>query len=394
MTHPDTPSQADRLDRLMSYLGSDPENTALLADALQLALEAQPEKAAALLAHLEKYGTQNAAVAAHGALLALHLLDFRQAASLGEAAIAGGLDTRALRFNTAYAQLYLGNTSRVNELLTEAGEHYEDCTPDYLVLKARALHHLERPEEAEKLLRLAIAHQPENADALGILALLLQEEGRDDEALTYAEQALAIAPRQMEALLARADSFFDREDMNAARDAYQTTLDAHPASGRAWSGLGQIAFGQFEFAEAEKLLKEAVLHMPNHIGTWHVLAWIYILQEQPGKAREILLKSYALDRNFGDTHGGLAVVDAMEGKEAEARTGIRKALRLAPDGMAARYAELLLLEKSGDKVAAQQLVDTVLSQPASEDGMLRRTLVEKKLLEMRGKPLKSPFKTH
>lgn len=371
--------QPSRLERMLSYIGTDPQNQALLADALQLAIEARDvEKGLVLLAHIEKYGTQDPVVEAHAALLALQAGNYKQAVVFGEAALAGGIDAQAIRFNTAYAQLYCGNHARVDELLTEA-EGYDSCSPEYLVLKASALHHLARPEEAETLLRLAIVKAPQHTDALGLLALLLQEDNRSNEAQVLADKALAIAPTHLEALLARADSHFDNNDLQAARNAFEIAVQQHPESGRAWSGLGHIAFSELDFQSAEKLLQEAINHMPDHIGTWHVLAWIYILQGHPEKARKALLASYELDRNFGDTHGGLAVVDVMQGKEAEARTGIRKALRLAPDGMAARYAELLLLERAGDTDSARQLVETVLNQPAGDRDMLRKTLVEQKL---------------
>jgi Tfp pilus assembly protein PilF len=152
--------------------------------------------------------------------------------------------------------------------------------------------------------------------------------------------------------------------------------------GHAWSGLGKIAFSQFDFTTAEQHLLEAVKHMANHIGTWHLLAWVYILQNAPGKARTALEKAYEIDRNFGDTHGGLAVVDVMENHDDEARVRIRKAKRLMPEGTSALYAEWLLLLKADDAADAKALFAATLDQlqPNSQDS--RRTLVERKLYEL------------
>lgn len=372
-------AQPNRLDRLLGYLGADPHNQTLLAEALQLVTDEQLiEQGQVLLAHIEKYAPPGPAVAAHAALLELQLAHYPQAAAYGEAAIAAGIDALSVRFNTAYAQLYCGNAARVDELLTEA-DGYDEYPAEYLLLKARALHHLERPDEAETLLQLAIGKSPDNADALGLLALLQQEDDRLDAAMQNANLALTQNPQQLEALLALAGVYFDQDDMPNARAAYEDTVRYHATSGRAWSGLGQIAFAEFNFETAEKYLLEAVRHMTDHIGTWHVLAWIYILQGNAEKAREVLLKSYEIDRSFGDTHGGLAVVDVMQGKDEEARIGIRKSLRLAPDSMAAHYAELLLLEKAGNSTAARQLVEDVLNKPTADGKHLRRTLVEQKL---------------
>ncbi len=375
MTFPDS---TQRLDRLLGYLAHDPTNPSLLTTALQVASEAgDGERLAVLLAHLEKYALQEPVLCAHACLAALQLGQYALAAQWGEQALAGGIDDTALRFNTAFAQFYLGDMARTEALLVTA-QPLESYALDYLLLKARALHHLDHTEEAIALLRPVAAAHPEQAEVLGLLALLLQEEQQEDAAYALAQQALALAPEQPDALLALADYHFDRSEFALADEVYTCLTTLNPQHGRAWSGLGHIAFADLDFAQAEALLLQAVQHMPNHIGTWHTLAWIAILQNQPELARERLMRAYALDRTFGDTHGGLAVVDVMQGKDAEARVGIRKALKLMPQGMAARYAELLLLEKAGDQAAARQLVESVFNQPAARGNVLRKALVQAK----------------
>jgi tetratricopeptide (TPR) repeat protein len=390
MNDPQTPS---RLDRLMRFLDADPRNPQLLSDALQLALAERDEaRARSLLAHVNSHGAPSPEVAAHSALLHLQLGDAGAAARYGEQALENGLNDPSVRFNTAYAQLYTGNYGRVDELL--APLRNSDSPPELLVLHARALHHLEKYEDAKTALADVLRQRPDNAEALGMLALLEQEDDALEPAMELAQKALQLDAGQLEALLALAGCYQDQDNLPDARAWYQAAVEHHPTCGRAWSGLGVLAFSQFEFVTAEQYLLEAVKHMPDHIGTWHVLSWIYILQNEPAKARAALDKSYALDRSFADTHGGLAVVDVMEGKDEEARIGIKKAQRLDPNAMAARYAELLLLQKSGDTEAARQLVNTTLDQPAYEGGELRRDLVEKKLREMLALQARNNTKLH
>lgn len=375
------PQTSSRLDRLLRFLGADPKNPQLLADALQLAqAEGDAEKAAVLLAHVEKYGVPNPVVAAHAALLHLQLGQPGPAARYGEDALAAGLDEPTIRLNTAWAQLYNGDHGRVDALLAPLSQG--DVPPETLVLHSRALHHLERPEEAKALLTRALQAAPEHAEALGMLALLEQEDDHHDSAIALAQKALLHDPDQRDALLALAECYFEQDNLPESRAWYQAAVTHHPQLGRAWSGLGKIAFSQFDFTTAEQHLLEAVKHMANHIGTWHLLAWVYILQNAPGKARAALEKAYEIDRNFGDTHGGLAVVDVMENRDDEARVRIRKARRLMPEGTAALYAEWLLLVKVGDTAGAGALFATTLDQPLPSGQDPRRSLVERKLQEL------------
>jgi Tfp pilus assembly protein PilF len=116
--------------------------------------------------------------------------------------------------------------------------------------------------------------------------------------------------------------------------------------------------------------------MPDHIGTWHVLAWIEILLGNVPAAHSAFRRALALDRNFSETHGGLAVVDALQGREAEARLHIKRALRLDRQSVAVCYAELLLLRREGKTAQAKAVIDELLARPASAEGLQYRDLVE------------------
>ncbi|WP_170866243.1 tetratricopeptide repeat protein [Pseudomonas sp. NFACC24-1] len=165
-------------------------------------------------------------------------------------------------------------------------------------------------------------------------------------------------------------------NITASRNAWLHTVAVHPECGRAWSGLARLEFNELEFDAAEEHLKTAVKFMPDHIGTWHLLAWIYILRGDSIQARRALDCSYALDRNFGETHGGLAIVDILEGMTERAQKGIRRALKLKPDGLSARYAEALLLQQAGHPEKAAQVIDQVLDRTRPDSSDTGRVLME------------------
>lgn len=351
-----------RLERLLSFLENDPENLAIYRDAIITALESDDmEHCRILLSHIAANGIQDSYILAHAAHLALRTNDIPMAVKFGEVAIADGIVDPSVMFNAAFAHFHYGNHARANDLITlNDGTKWPS---DAALLKARCLHYLELHEEAEKLLLDTIQAHKGNADALGILALISHEIGKNDAAFKYADLALGINESQHEALLTFAELHIEQEDEEKAKHFLENTLRHHPESGRAWLGLGQLDFVKLDLDTAETHLKKAAELMPSHIGTWHMLAWTYILKDQPALARDMLNRSYEIDRSFADTHGALAVVDVMEGHDEQASIRIKKALRLSPDAMAARYAELLLLRKKGDDNGARALIERAMQNP-------------------------------
>jgi tetratricopeptide (TPR) repeat protein len=368
-------AEQQRLARLVTFLGHDPGNLTLLCDAMGLAI-ALGDRAIGqqLIAHVNSHAIDNPNVLAHGAHLLLQAADYPAAAAFGDKAIAAGLNDPAVVFNTALGHFYSADFAAADTLLAHLTQH-SDCPAATLLMHARALHQLEDTEAAEGLVVRAQHLEPDNLDIRGLLALLLYENDKLAQALSTAHETLAIDADQRDALIACATVQFEQHNVAASRKAWVHTLKVYPDCGRAWSGLGLLEFGELEFDLAESHLNTAVQFMPHHIGTWHVLAWVYILRNDNTQARAALENSYALDRSFGDTHGGLAVVDIMEGQPDKARKGIRRALRLKPDSLAAHYAQALLLQQAGQTAEAQQLINGLLEKNRPGGEITGRMLV-------------------
>jgi Tfp pilus assembly protein PilF len=113
---------------------------------------------------------------------------------------------------------------------------------------------------------------------------------------------------------------------------------------------------------ARSLLERASTNMPDHIGTWHALAWCQLLQGDLAGAKRSFDKAFALDRTFGETHGGFALVHALRSERKEAEESIKRAVRLDPQGRAARYAQSVLLMDEGRIDEARKLVDSILER--------------------------------
>ena len=234
-----------------------------------------------------------------------------------------------------------------------------------LPVRARCLHHLGRLNEAIDDCDILLATAPEGPDSTqthGLLALLLYDKGRWDDAGTHATMALQYEPRQLEALLVRACLYCDagKHEYTRAQECFRTLLEHHPDCGRAWLRLALLEFSQLRFDSARRHIERATRYIPGHIGTWHVLAWIHLLQQEVSAAKAAFQQSLALNRNFAETHGGLAVVAALQGHDIEARASIKRALRLDQRSLAARFAQLLLLKREGRETEADALLRSVV----------------------------------
>ncbi|RZU38475.1 tetratricopeptide repeat protein [Fluviicoccus keumensis] len=366
VTPPAPPTR--RLDRLLGFLSHDPANATLLTDTLQEAIQEGDLAAGSdILSRAARAGVNAAAFQARALHFCLLKTDYESAAAYGDSALAQGLRHSAVVFNTAFARFYLQQYPQCLELLLPYCREQEGHAAAN-VLAARALHHADREEEALERVLQALEAEPDNAEALGVKALLLYEADDNAEALFCAEHALTLNPDQLDALLAKGEVLLEAERYEMAGQVLAHLVERHPSCGRAWSDLALCAFQDLDLAEVERCGRLAVSLMPDHIGTWHLLAWVYLMRGELPEARQAFQASYALDPDYAETLGGLAAVDALEGHRAKAEQGIRRALALDAACMAAQVAELVLLRQEGNDVEVEALVREMLGRPVDESG--------------------------
>jgi len=77
-------------------------------------------------------------------------------------------------------------------------------------------------------------------------------------------------------------------------------------------------------------IEAAATHLAEHIGTWHVLAWVDIMLGDVADARAAFETALSLDRNFAETHGaGQAGAALQRMQRAHARSRSSGVVRLA-----------------------------------------------------------------
>jgi len=355
-----------RVARLREFFAVDQTNSDLaceLADALLAQGEAS--QADAVLAALPS--RESVGVRFRIARCALAQGRYAASESLLRGLIEDGHSSVAVLHDLAFAQLCQRQVDTAAATLEHAIASHGETHPLY-VLAARVAMMRARHDEAAAHAEAALSLLPDDPQAQGVLALALFDGGHSERAAYVARTCLEHTPDQHEALLVASTLALWTQDLDSAQALYEVTLSRHPNSGRALSGYGQVAMLRSDLARAHDILQAAVRAMPDHIGTWHALAWTQLLLGQRDAAESSYQSAYAVDRNFGDTHGGLALIAAMRGDHAAAEQGIQRALRLDPDAFTARYAKSLLLEARGDSAGAEAIM-TQLLQSAPPNGV-------------------------
>lgn len=357
----------DRLKRLLSFVEQDPTNLQLLADAAECALDAGDTATATQL--LDRYAAQTP--------LPPQLLNLRghvalqdqrydhAAAIFRELLPANELDT-SLRFNLAWSLAMQNDFAGSGALLDDATI---DANPRAASLLIEALHHQGLIEEAlERGADLAARH-PADASLMGALATAALDIEQRDLALQYAEQA-ADNPDGLSTLGMLA---LENDDPAKALPMFQQALASAPNNPRALLGEGLVLLSQGNQAAASHALDGAAERFGTHLGTWVAAGWSHFVQGDYKTSRARFEAALAVDDTFAETHGGLAVLDVVEGHLDEARRRTEIAFKLDRACFSAALARSMLLAASGDEAGAGRVLAMAMNAPIAPGG---RTLAQ------------------
>ena len=347
----------ERILRLRGFLEIDADNVPLMLDLgdlehraghfseaeslLQRALELQPdnEKGHSRLGNLmisqarfaeaetifrsllERRETSPEPVLQHNLGIALAYQDrWQEALDNFVAARKGGVGDSENPLFQAYCLINLGKTQEVEGALIAA---LEGCEDDRVIGRS-ALLQMEYLDfkTAVKTAEQALARNPENIDANVVTSSWLMEQQEVDEAAPQITRILEIEPDNHRALLNQALVQMYNQEIPAAIDTFQRVLEL----------------------------------TPRVVGTWVALGWAYIANNDLRNAEQTFKKGLEIDRNFGETHGGLATVYALQGRLDDSRREAKLATGLNKGGFGAVYANSLVLEQKGKRDAAVRLL--------------------------------------
>lgn len=347
MANPTDTAAAQQLARLESYLLQDPDNLRLLADladgylraarwsdarqVLARTLAAQPADPVARyrMAVVERVGGD--------AGVALDLL---------QGLHRDGVSDPAVLQELALVQATRGEWPAVADALApiEVATLPAAQGDDVWLLRVRALHHTGQLDEAaaEGQAWMAARGPALPLTAAGALATLFLDCSRLDLLEQVSTAAGAAAASNAELLTANGYLHLGTGQTDLAAQQFARGVDLSPRLGRAHLGVGLAAAMRGDVAAAVAALEHTTEVMPEHLGSWHALAWMHLLKRDLVAARRVFDTALEKDHNFGDTHGGLALVTALSGERTQALEHLRVARRLDPRSMNAAIAGLVL----------------------------------------------------
>jgi tetratricopeptide (TPR) repeat protein len=276
-------------------------------------------------------------------------------------------------FNIGLCHYCLGEYAAAREPLQEAYELGER-TPGLLRLLISSLHHLGLMDEA---VALADAHSEaahNDGPLAGVLALLYLDAEQAGPAARWARVALKFNPSSVDGLTVQATLHIAQMRTEEARREFDQILQLAPQAGRAWLGLGTLALLAQDLPRAKELFHTAVKYMGGHVGTLHMLAWTELAAGAYIGAQRAFEDALALNRNFAETHGGLAALAALRGDREAAQRSIEVAERLDSECLAAQLARALLASGSDPQLARRIILETAGTLASKDSSALSRLL--------------------
>ncbi len=365
---PPSTKPADRLERLLGFLAADPANERLRTDVFETALaagafdEAQRQAVWALTRNPVDFAWRHRLV-----LLDMARGEWDEARALLQGLKNEGQAGPAIECNLAYVDFAQGRLAEAESRLHALAGDELAQSPQGLAVLLSCQHRRGAPEEAVATFA-PFAPRVESASAFGAASLAAVDAEDLAVAAAWADQALARDRRQPEALVAKATLRLAEKDAQAALELLAIVLARKPDDGRALStaALAELLAGRV--AQARALFERSVVTMPRHVGTWLGFGWCDVFLNDLAGAHTAFETALALDPTFGESHGALAVVAALDGRRAEAETAIRRARGLDPRGLSAQYAQGVLDGERDDPQRFIASAQAALRRHSTPDG--------------------------
>ncbi|MBM3777319.1 MAG: tetratricopeptide repeat protein [Acidimicrobiia bacterium] len=214
----------------------------------------------------------------------------------------------------AEAVIAYRNALRIDNTFGEAHARlaaaYLEVDPPDLVAAAR-----ERLRAAELL--------PDSLEAQVKAAEIMLLAGRFTDAFTYANKALQLDPKNVDALLIKGGAAAQFKDLDGAVTYVQQAIRLAPDDARPQASLGAIQLGRESGEEAEEAFKQALALDPNSRVANMSLAGFYWLTGRMAEAEPLLERLVELDPDDLAAQEALATFYRATGRPAQAAEALR-----------------------------------------------------------------------
>jgi tetratricopeptide (TPR) repeat protein len=158
-----------------------------------------------------------------------------------------------------------------------------------------------RPEEGFKALKTAQEIDPKNPVTLSALSTYYGSRGEHAEALSFAEQSLAINGADSYSWSNKGYSLLKLGRFADATQALETAVRLQPDLAGAWINLGEAYFRLGQLGKSIQILERSITLAPSAADAKSYLIQAYMASRQPGKAKPY---AEALVQQFPRNPGG------------------------------------------------------------------------------------------
>ena len=185
-------------------------------------------------------------------------------------------------------------------------------------------------KDSTALFEHALAVTSDNYLAHYNLGLLLQNEGRRDEAISHYEKAVRIKPDYYKAHDNLGNVLADAGNNDAAIEQYEDALRISPSSANVLNNLGVLLTKLNRLPEAIESLQRAVEIRPDFAVAHNNLGVAFGKDNRVPEAIEHFQRATKINPDYAWAHANLGLSLAREKHYSEAREHFQEALRIDP----------------------------------------------------------------
>lgn len=208
-------------------------------------------------------------------------------------------------------------------------------------------HRVGRLAEAEAAYRQILAVQPDHADALHLLGVLLHQQGSSDAAAELIRRAILLRPSFRAAHTNLGEVYRAMGRLVEAIATFRQALELAPEDALTWYNLGNALREQGSFPTAADACRRAIQLNPNLAEAYNGLGLVLSDQDKLQESLGAYHQALQLRPDYAPAHLNRGEVLARLGEKAAAISAFREAITLKPD-YAPAYNNLgILLSEAG-----------------------------------------------
>jgi tetratricopeptide (TPR) repeat protein len=212
---------------------------------------------------------------------------------------------------------------------------------ELMLERAQQLVQLQRYKEAEKNLRLLLSQQPENPDALALLAVCQAEQGQLPEAMTTIQNAIGKNPDSDYLLYLHSLFLFRSDKLKEAERVIKNAISFHPRSPDYFGLLAAIKISQKEFSQGLDYANQGLAIDPDNLQCLNTRSNALFKLNRKDEAYSTIQEALNQDPENELTHTNLGWGLLERGDHKKALSHFREALKINPNY---EYAKAGLIE--------------------------------------------------